>query len=466
MLGRRALSVLCAWVCAAVVSPVALGQDRPVAFVGATVIPIVGEPVEDGVVVVRGGKIVAVGDRGSASIPGDAEIVRVPGRVIMPGLVDTHSHIGGIGAADQSGPIQPGVRVFDSINVRSSGFRRALAGGLTTLNIMPGSGHLSSGQTVYVKLRFGEETPRTIDALAYRFEDDGTPMGGLKMANGTNSIRDNLAKFPGTRGKSAFLVREAFIRAEEYQAKIDAATGEDGAVDVSELPPRDLHLEALVEAMEGKRIVHHHTHRHDDVLTVLRLADEFGFRVVLHHVSEGWVVAEEIAAAGVPCSIILVDSPGGKLEAKELVFKTGRVLDEAGVDVAYHTDDWITDCRLFFRMAALGVRAGMSREAALASLTIRGAEMMDLQDRVGSLEVGKDADLIVLSGDPFSVYTRVEQTWVEGEKVFDLSNEEDRLYAEGGYGAGHDTEPYMCCYEHLRQGSQGGAGQSHAGHGH
>ena len=122
-------------------------------------------------------------------------------------------HIGGVGAADSSGPLQPGVRVYASINVRSSGFRRALAGGLTSLNLMPGSGHLSSGQTVYVKLRYGDETPRTIDAIAYRFPD-GSPMGGLKMANGTNSIRDEgKGGFPGTRGKSAFLVRSLYIQA-------------------------------------------------------------------------------------------------------------------------------------------------------------------------------------------------------------------------------------------------------------
>jgi imidazolonepropionase-like amidohydrolase len=420
----------------------------PTAFVGARIIPIDGEPMEDGVLIIEDGKIRDVGPRRSTPIPPDADVVRLRDAVIMPGLVDTHSHIGGIGAADRSGPIQPGVRVYDSINVRSSGFRRALAGGLTTLNIMPGSGHLSSGQTVYVKLRFGDETPRTIDAITYRFPD-GSPMGGLKMANGTNSIRRNNPAFPGTRGKSAFLVRKAFIEAQQYQAQIDAATNEDGTTDPSKLPPRDLHKESLLEAMSGKRIVHHHTHRHDDILTVLRLADEFGFRVVLHHVSEAWMVADEIAEAAAPCSVILIDAPGGKLEAQHLIFKTGRVLEEAGADVAFHTDDWITDSRLFFRMAALAVRAGMSREAALEALTIKGAEMLDLADRVGTLTPGKDADFIVLSGDPFSVYTRVRQTWVEGEKVFDIDNEQDRLYAEGGYGAGHDIQPYFCCYDHL-----------------
>ncbi len=459
------------WMAALVLAAtrIACAQETAVVFVGAQVIPIDGEPIDDGVLVVRDGVIQAVGGAGDVTIPDGAERVDASGKVIMPGLVDTHSHIGGIGAADGSSPLQPGVRVYDSINVRSSGFRRALAGGLTSLNIMPGSGHLSSGTTVYVKLRFGEETPRTIDAITYRF-GDGSPMGGLKMANGTNSIRTGGAGgFPGTRGKSAFLVRELFIKAIEYRDKVEAATDDEGNVDEDKLPPRDLHMETLLEVLDGKRIVHHHTHRHDDIMTVLRLAEEFGFRVVLHHVSEGGVVADEIAAADVPCSIILIDSPGGKLEAVNLIFETGGQLERAGVRTAFHTDDWITDSRLFFRMAALGVRAGMSREAALEALTIRGAEMMDLQDRVGTLTPGKDADFIVLSGDPFSVYTRVEETWVEGEQVFDLDDDEDRLYAEGGYGASHDIRPYFCCYDHLinAQNYQQGQGHNHHhGHGH
>src|SRR5690606_30010412 len=190
-------------------------------------------------------------------------------------------------------------------------------------------------------------------------------------------------------------------------------------------------LEALAEALSGKRIVHHHTHRHDDILTVLRIADEFGLRVVLHHVSDAWKVADEIAAADVPCSLILIDSPGGKLETMDIDHRNGRVLEEHGVKVAFHTDDGITDSRYFMRMAAFAARAGMSREGALRALTLSGAEMLDLADRIGSLEPGKDADFVVLSGDPFSVYTRVEQTWVEGERVFDLADPDDRLFAEG-----------------------------------
>ncbi len=394
----------------------------PKAFVGATIMPVAGEPIEDGVLVIDDGKIAVVGSRASVRLPSDVETIDVAGRIIIPGLVDTHSHIGEVAGGDASDPIQPETRVLDSINVRDAGFKRALAGGITTANLMSGSGHLISGQTIYVKLREGND----IESIAYR-RDDGRVDGGLKMANGTNSQSE--PPFPGTRAKSASLVRQKYIAAQEYMRKIEEADGDAG-----KMPARDLASEALVEVLRGERIVHHHTHRHDDVLTVLRLQKEFGYRVVLHHVSEAHRVADEIAAADVPVSLIIVDSPGGKLEAMYLNFDSPRRLEEAGVRTAFHTDDWITDSRLFLRMAALGVRSGMSREKALAALTIEGARMLGLEDRVGTLEPGKDADFVILSGDPFSVYTRVLETWVEGERRFDLDDPDDRAFAEGGYG--------------------------------
>lgn len=412
-------------------------QPSVLAFVGCRLLPITSDPIDDGCLVIAAKKIAAVGKRSEVSIPAGATTIDCNGKWIMPGLVCTHSHVGGAAAADGSQPIQPGVRVLDSLNIYSSGFRRALAGGLTTLNIMPGSGHLISGQTVYTKLRFFDDHPRTIEDILLR-DPSGQPLGGLKMANGTNSIGDN--PFPGTRGKSAFLVREQYIKAREYHAKVQKAAG-----DPEKLPDRNLHFEALVEAMQGKRIVHHHTHRHDDIMTVLRVANEFGLQVVLHHVSEGWRVARELAEARVPCSLILLDSPGGKLEAENLVFKNARVLDEHGVRIAFHTDDWITDSRLFARMAAMAVRAGLSRARALDALTVAGAEMLGVQDRLGSLQAGKDADFAVWSGDPLSVYAHVEQTWVEGQLAFDRWREADRLLAEGGFGAGEQVEPYLCC---------------------
>jgi imidazolonepropionase-like amidohydrolase len=408
-------------------------QDSVTVFTGAKIYPVSSAPIENGTLIIKSGKISAIGNKTDIPVPADAKVIDVSGRIIMPGLVDSHSHIGGGSGGDGSLALHPEVRILDAIDIHHPTFMKAASGGITTVNIMPGSGHLISGQTVYLKLRGGE---RIEDLLIYNTKYPEI-YGGLKMANGTNSIREK-APFPGTRAKSASLVREIYVKAQAYKKKLEAAKD-----DPEKMPERDLQMEALVEVLDGKRLVHHHTHRHDDIITVLRLAEEFGFRVVLHHISEGWKVADQIAAAGAPCSIILIDSPGGKLEAVNLSNKTGAILEKAGADVAFHTDDPINDSRLFLRNAALAVREGMSVNKALEGLTLAGARMLDLDDRIGSLETGKDADLVLLSGDPLSVYTQVEQTWVEGKKVFDRSDPKDRRYAVGGYNVYRDGQQHV-----------------------
>jgi imidazolonepropionase-like amidohydrolase len=438
LIGRGvALVVLlgCAWSGGG--TGLAAQDERAHAYLGAQLIPIAGPIIADGVLVVRGGRIMAVGPRAGTPVPEGAQRHDASGKVIMPGLVDTHSHVGGGSGGDGSAPIQPDVRILDAINARDTGFQRVQAGGITTLNVMPGSGHLLSGQTLYLKARDG----KTIDDLVIR-DADGNIAGGMKMANGTNSIRSS-GGFPGTRAKSAALVRAQLVKAQEFREKVRKANG-----DAEKMPARDLAMEALAEVLDGRRIVHFHTHRHDDILTVLRLSKEFGFRVVLQHVTEGWKVADEIAKANAPASIIVIDSPGGKLEAVDLSFANGAALEKAGALVGFHTDDAITDSRHFLRSAGLAVRAGMSREKALYALTMAGARMLDLQDRIGSLEPGKDADFIILSGDPLSVYTKVLETHVDGVKVFDRSRPEDRLYAVGGYGAGKEQVLHLDCFDH------------------
>jgi imidazolonepropionase-like amidohydrolase len=395
-------------------------QDRPIAFKGALIYPVTGAAIEKGVLIVQHGHILAVGDA-STSIPADAQVVDATNRVIIPGIIDTHSHIGGPEGGDNSNALNPDVRVLDAVNPASTGFKKALAGGVTTANIMPGSGHLMSGQTIYLKLREANDIEEMLEV------NERGVYGGMKMANGTNPMRGT-GGFPGTRSKSAAMDRELFLKAVEYKRKLDSAKK-----DSTKLPDRDLRMESLVEVLEGKRVVHFHTHKMNDILTVLRLKKEFGFRVVLHHVSEAWKVVDAIAAAGVPCSIINIDAPGGKLEAMNFSPKNGALLEKAGVAVAIHTDDPITDSRFLMRSAALGVREGMSRQKALEALTIAGARMLDLGSKVGSLEKGKDADFVILSGDPFSIYTHVEQTWVEGMKRFDRSTAADKAFAVGGY---------------------------------
>ncbi|MGQ0541250.1 MAG: amidohydrolase family protein [Blastocatellia bacterium] len=429
--------VVCACAVILFVCPI-LGQDKPIAFINARIIPIAGQPIEQGVLLVQNGKIVSVGDARTVRIASGTQTFDLAGKTIMPGLVDTHSHIGGGSGADGSSPIQPDVRLLDGINARSASIQRAQTGGITTVNVMPGSGHLDSGQTLYLKLR--DNANKIDDLLIY--DKEGKYMGGIKFANGTNSIRAGGGSFLGTRAKSAALVREQFIKAQAYREKIKTAGS-----DASKLPPRDLAMEALVEVLDGKRMVHFHTHRHDDILTALRLQKEFGFRIVLQHVSEAWKVADEIARAKAPASIIFIDSPGGKLETTDIKFENGVALEKAGALVGFHTDDGITDSRWFLRSGGLAVRAGMSRDKALYALTMANAIMLDLQDRVGSLEAGKDADFIVLSGDPLSVYTHVLQTWVEGKKVFDRTDPKDLLTATGGYGATNDPMDHIDCFD-------------------
>ncbi len=411
-------------------APVIVAQTNTVAFVGAKIYTANNPMIPNGVMIIKDGKIISVGSIEDVSIPSGIKIVDVKGKVILPGLVDTHSHIGMDWGFDKDSPTQPSIRILDAINPLHDTFNRARAGGITSVNIMPGSGHLMSGQTVYLK------TKKTNNVADMLFCDDVVNgiCGGMKMANGTNSIREK--PFPGTRGKSAAVVRELYYKAIDYKNKIDEADGDE-----SKLPPKDIGLDALVQILNGERTVHHHTHRADDILTVLRLQKEFGFKLVLQHVSEGYKVAEEIAKAKVPCSVIVIDSPGGKLEAVNLQFETAKVLVDAGVVVAIHTDDWITDSRFLFRCAALAMRAGLSEEDAIKVLTINGAKMLEIDDRTGSIEEGKDADFLILSGNPFSLYTHVEQTWIDGENVFNRDNEEDYKYAIGGFNvypsAGH-----------------------------
>lgn len=403
------------------------------AFTNATIYPVSSPRIVGGTLIVQGDTILAVGPADQVKIPEGAEKIDASGKTIIPGLICTHSHIGQVSGGDSSSPIQPEVRVLDSVDVRDTSIDKARAGGVTTVNLMSGSGHLLSGQTIYLKLRKGNSINDLFITLP-----DGSLAYGVKMANGTNSIRDN-GPFPGTRGKSAALVRQKFIDAQAYLKKRNEADPEKPF-------ERDLALETLADILEGKRTVHHHTHRHDDILTVLRLKEEFGFKVILHHVSEAWKVADEIAAAEVPCSIIFLDSPGGKLEARDFEWRNGAELEKRGVLTAFHTDDPINDSRWFLRNAAVAVRAGMSKEKALEALTLAGAKMLDLEESIGSLEAGKQADFVLLSGDPFSIYTRILETHIEGQPVFDLDDPTDRLFAEGGYGAGHNRQASGCCF--------------------
>jgi len=413
-----------------------------VAYVGARIHTCAGPVIERGVLIVHKGKIVAVGPMEEVQIPRQAVVRDVSGKTIIPGLVDTHSHIGifgrpGVSAHadgnEMTGPVQPGLRAIDAINPDDPGIKMAVAGGVTTANIMPGSGNAIGGQTLYVKLRGA-----LVDVMRIL---KGLVLGGIKFANGENPIgvygKKGMA--PGTRMKVAALQREQLVKARAYKQKWDRYKKDKADGKKTTPPDIDLNLEPLVQVLERKRTVHFHCHRADDIMTAVRLSEEFNFELVLQHCTEGYRVAEELAKRKMWVSLTLVDSPGGKPEVLGLLEENAAILHKAGVKVAINTDDFVTESRFFLRTGAIAVRGGLSEDAALKALTLHGAEMLHVEDRCGSLEKGKDADFVVLSGAPFSVYTQVLETYIEGEKVFDRARHQDWTYQAGGFALADKT---------------------------
>ena len=410
--------------------------DIPVVYRGARIHTASGPVIERGVMIVLKGKILDVGKEDDVKIPAGAKVHDMTGKVIIPGLVDTHSHIGifnrpsgphGADGNEMTGPVQPGLRAIDAINPNDPGIRMALAGGVTTANIMPGSGNAIGGQTLYVRLK-----GTVVEAMRIMA---GRVLGGIKFANGENpkGAYGGKGQAPGTRMKIAALQRDQLTKAQGYKRQWDTYNKAKADGKTATPPERDINLDPLVEVLERKRTVHFHCHRADDIMTAVRLSEEFGFELVLQHCTEGYLVADELAKRGIFVSLTLIDSPGGKPEVMGLLEENAAILTKAGVKVAINTDDFITESRFLLRTGAIAVRGGLSEDAALKALTLYGAQMLHLEDRVGSLQKGKDADFVVLSGAPFSVYTQVLETYIEGEKMFDRSQHEDWTYQTGGF---------------------------------
>jgi imidazolonepropionase-like amidohydrolase len=395
-----------------------------IAIVGGLVVPVEGAPIEGGTVLITDGKIAAVGGAGLAA-PAGFSVVDATGKWVLPGLVDAHTHLGareegegwaGHDTNELTGPVQAHVRVLDAINPADEGFRDAVAGGVLAAGITPGSGNPIGGQTVAVRC-WG----LTVDDMVLR-----SP-AGMKSALGENPKRvvGERRVNPSSRLGTAAAIRSALVDAAAYLAKEEdqkLSTADPGG-----RPPqtpdksggaRDLKLEALARVLRREIPWRQHCHRADDIATALRLAAEFGYDLVLDHCTEGYLLVEKIAAAGVPVVTGPLITARSKVELRNRTLANPGVLAAAGITVAIATDHPVVPVHLLILQAALAVKEGMDRDAALRAVTINPAKIMRVSDRIGSLVPGKDADLVIWSGDPFDVMSRAEVAYLGGREVY------------------------------------------------
>jgi imidazolonepropionase-like amidohydrolase len=377
------------------------------AIVGGRVVPIEGAPFRDGVILVEDGAIRALGP--DVRVPDGAERVDAAGKVVLPGLVDAHTHLGvheeaegwaGDDANEMTDPVTPHVRALDGINPADIGFGDAIAGGVLTVNVNPGSGNPIGGQTVAVRC-----AGATADEMVLRSPS------GVKSALGENPKRvySDRKEFPSTRLGTAAAIRDAFVKTGNYLAKRDRGDGEP--VD------RDLRWETLAMVLRREIPWRQHCHRADDIATAMRLAEEFGYRLVIDHGTEAAPLADRIAERGVPVLIGPLLTSRSKVELRNRSLANPGRLAAAGVELGIITDHPVVPIQLLHVQAALAVKEGLDPAAALRAVTLVPARVMGVDDRVGSLLAGKAATLCIWSGDPLDVRSRVEAAWIEGRQV-------------------------------------------------
>jgi len=387
----------------------ATARRGTLAIVGGRVVPVAGPPFEDGVVLISDGRIEAVGR--DLRVPEAAERVDATGKVVLPGLVDAHTHLGvheeaegwaGQDTNEMTDPVTPHVRALDAINPADLAFADAVAGGVLTVNVNPGSGNPIGGQAAAVR-----SAGRTVDEMLLRAPS------GLKSALGENPKRvyGDRKQLPSTRLGTAAVIRDALVKARNYLDKLDR--GDDG-----EPPERDLRWEALGLVLSGEIPWRQHCHRADDIATALRLADEFGYRLVIDHGTEAVLLADRLAERGVPVLIGPLLTSRSKVELRNRSLANPGRLAAAGVELGIITDHPVVPIHLLAVQAALAVREGLDPAAALRAVTLTPARVLGLDDRLGSLEPGKHATLCVWSGDPLDARSRVETAWIEGRQVF------------------------------------------------
>jgi imidazolonepropionase-like amidohydrolase len=394
-----------------------------VAIRNGTIITATRGTIANGTVLIRDGKIAAVGT--NVSVPGGADVYDATGKFVSPGLIDAHSHIANDAINEGSVSVSSMTGMEDVLDPTDINIYRDLAGGTTTANILHGSANAIGGKTVVIKLRYGKS--RASDLV---FQG---ALPGIKFALGENVTRKrgqaatNPERFPTTRQGVEYVIRDAFTRAKAYRKDWQDYEAKKKAGQDVLAPRRDLQLDALVEVLEGKRLVHAHSYRADEILMLIRLADEMGFKVTtFQHVLEGYKVAKEIAAHNAGASTFS-DWWGYKMEAADAIPHNAALMTHKGVLVSINSDD-AEQARRLNMEAAKAVRYGdVTDDQAFAMVTINPAKQLKIENRVGSIEVGKDADLVVWNHHPLSTAAIVERSYIDGIAYYDREKDLQRI---------------------------------------
>jgi imidazolonepropionase-like amidohydrolase len=397
--------------------------DNAAAIVGGYVVPVTAEPIEGATVLIEDGKIAAVGV--GLDIPAGANVIDAAGKWVLPGFIEAHGHVGvheegegwaGSDSNELTEPVTAHVRALDAINPADLGFRDAVSGGVLAVNVNPGSGNPIGGQTAALKC-WG----RTVDEMLLRAPS------GMKSALGENPKRvyGERKQTPSTRLGTAAVIRGALVDAGNYLARIEA---EQRKSDADRKPvDRDLKLEALGLVLRREIPWRQHCHRADDIATALRLAEEFGYNLIIDHGTEAHLLADILAAKDIPVIIGPLFTSRSKVELRNRSLANPGKLAVAGVTIAITTDHPVVPINFLAHQAALSVKHGLDAETALRALTINPARIVGVDDRLGSIEPGKDADLVVWSGDPLDVLSRVERALINGAEVYSYAGGEPRF---------------------------------------
>ena len=403
---------------AALPSRAATPPDAPpvVLIQNATLLTITHGTIEHGSILIRDGKIAAVGQ--SIKAPDGAQIIDAAGQYVMPGIIDCHSHIAVDGDVNEGSiSVSSMANIADVLNPEDVDIYRDLAGGITAANILHGSANSIGGQTIVIKLRWGQP--------ASKLPFEGA-LPGIKFALGENPKRSNFGGLPGprryptTRMGVEETIRAAFTEARDYKKQWDDYNRRTAVGEKNLIPPRrDLRLEPLLEVLEGRRYIHSHCYRADEILMLLRVAKEFGFKVrTFQHVLEGYKVAEEIAAAGAGASTFS-DWWAYKVEAYDAIPYNAALMTRRGVVVSINSDDAEEATHLNQEAAKTMKYGGLSELEALKLVTLNPAIQLGIDKRVGSIDVGKDADLVIYNHHPLSAYAVAQETLIDGRVYFD-----------------------------------------------